>query len=586
MTTNGNLTGNQAYTLQSEAQKIYNSIRKDPRLNLPKEIRELADRVHFVGDETQPFFPVPVKCAESQAGLLGYIGLLALAIAKDRYKIDQHVEVDVAQSLMNGLGALFMRHEGDWVSGNSKMMGAVQRWDHGRTRELYRQLATNVYKTKDGRWFSLHGNMDPTPLLNMLNVPQHNEKNLTWPQILDMYSEVVGTMDSKTLDDWSNNVYRVPGTVCYEKHEFEQLPHGKAIKDEPYYNILPQPYYTQPPVSWDSFPFDSSDRRPLSGLKVLELARAIAAPTIGRVCASLGATVIRVSSSVNTELPITLMDGCLGKLSVDINLKTFEGRKKLLSLIQDADVFIDGYRPSVLEHLGFGRDAVLGLVANRDKGIVYCQENCYGWKGPWVIRPGWAQIADTICGIGIDMGRFHGFDEAHIFPGPNADYLTGHAGVAGVLHSLYLRARQGGSYVVQCSLLVSNLQMQSYGNYSEEQQSRLKERNKELVGSIRHYDEIVSHGKNLHAVKGFVADRSFEKAIKPEYFQQIDGSSWGLGPIDVVRLALQFKGDGGGKGMKSDWAVGAYPPGFHEAAWERKDNVDFEPIVPATFVQS
>lgn len=99
MTTNGNLTGNQAYTLQSEAQKIYNSIRKDPRLNLPKEIRELADRVHFVGDETQPFFPVPVKCAESQAGLLGYIGLLALAIAKDRYKFDQHVEVDVAKEV-------------------------------------------------------------------------------------------------------------------------------------------------------------------------------------------------------------------------------------------------------------------------------------------------------------------------------------------------------------------------------------------------------------------------------------------------------------------------------------------------------
>lgn len=397
MTSNGNLTGNQPYTLQSEAQKIYDSIWKDPRLNLPKEVQELADRVHFVGDETQPFFPVPVKCAESQAGLLGYIGLLALAIAKDRYKFDQHVEVDVAQSLMNGLGALFMRHEGDWISGNPKMMGAVQRWDHGKTRELYRQLATNVYKTKDGRWFSLHGNMDPTPLLNMLNVPQHNEKNLSWPQILDMYSEVVGTMDSKTLDDWSNNVYRVPGTVCYEKHEFEELPHGKAIKDEPYYNLLPQPYYTQPPVSWDSFPVDPSDRRPLSGLKVLELARAIAAPTIGRVCASLGATVIRVSSSVNTELPITLIDGCLGKLSVDINLKTFEGRKKLLSLIQDADVFIDGYRPSVLEHLGFGRDAVLGLVANRDKGIVYCQENCYGWKGPWVIRPGWAQIADTVC---------------------------------------------------------------------------------------------------------------------------------------------------------------------------------------------
>jgi crotonobetainyl-CoA:carnitine CoA-transferase CaiB-like acyl-CoA transferase len=110
----------------------------------------------------------------------------------------------------------------------------------------------------------------------------------------------------------------------------------------------------------------------------------------------LGATVIRVGSATNTELPITLVDGCIGKISVDINLKTFEGRKQLMKLIEDADVFVDGFRPSVLEHLGFGRDAVLGLVSKREKGIIYCQENCYGWKGPWVTRPGWAQIADTV----------------------------------------------------------------------------------------------------------------------------------------------------------------------------------------------
>jgi crotonobetainyl-CoA:carnitine CoA-transferase CaiB-like acyl-CoA transferase len=172
---------------------------------------------------------------------------------------------------------------------------------------------------------------------------------------------------------------------------------GQAIKDEPYYNLIADPYSQQPPVTWDSIPIpDSSDRRPLSGIKVLELARAIAAPTIGRVCAALGATVIRVSSATNTELPITLLDGCIGKISVDINLKTFEGRKKLMELIKDADVFVDGYRPSVMEHLGFGRDAVLGLTSERERGIVYCQENCYGWKGPWKIRPGWAQIADTV----------------------------------------------------------------------------------------------------------------------------------------------------------------------------------------------
>jgi hypothetical protein len=67
--------------------------------------------------------------------------------------------------------------------------------------------------------------MNPTPLLEMLNLPQHNEQNLAWPQILEMYMKVVGDVDSTTLDNWSNNVYRTPGTICYEKEEFEALPH-------------------------------------------------------------------------------------------------------------------------------------------------------------------------------------------------------------------------------------------------------------------------------------------------------------------------------------------------------------------------
>lgn len=164
---------------------------------------------------------------------------------------------------------------------------------------------------------------------------------------------------------------------------------------------------------------------------------------------------------------------------------------------------------------------------------------------------------------------------------------TGHAGAVGVLHALYLRSRQGGSFVVQCALLVANMQLLSYGKYSDEQQTQLKARNKGLVGSVRYYDEIVSHGKNLHAVKGFMADRPFENAVRPEYFQRIDGSVWGgLGDVHVVRLPVRFKGHDGKSGMRSDWAVGAYPPGYHKAAWKLEINSEFEPIMPAEFIQS
>lgn len=298
------------------------------------------------------------------------------------------------------------------MSGDKTQDAAVQRWDHGRTREVYRQLGTNVYQTKDGRWYQLHGSMDPTALLKMLEMPQHDDKGLDFMGIVQVYQDVIKNWDSELLDDWSNNVYRTPGTICYEVEEFAALPHvstflpltldenanvgqGIALKNEPWYNVIKQEYFSQPPVSWPTTT-DPDDCRPLAGIKILDLSRAIAAPTVSRVCAALGATVIRISSEVNTELPLTLIDGCTAKISVDLNLKTFEGRKKLMELIKDADIFVDGYRPSVLEHLGFGRDAVLGLCAKRPRGIIYVQENCYGWKGPWTIRPGWAQIADTV----------------------------------------------------------------------------------------------------------------------------------------------------------------------------------------------
>ncbi|KAJ4318832.1 hypothetical protein N0V84_006645 [Fusarium piperis] len=523
-----------SYTLQAEADRIFKSMVSDERLNLPQEAKQFASRVKFVGSETEPFYPVPFKCAESQAAVLGYIGTLALAISKARFNLDQDVSVDVAQALLAGLGALFMRCEDKWLSSSDKMVSAVKRWDHGKTRELYRQLGTNIYKTKDGRWYSLHGNMDPTPLLTMLRLPQHDEKNRSWAEILDMYMEIVAQLDSEDLDNESNNVYRLPGTICYEKEEFQALPQGIALKDEPWYNLTREPY-NQAPVAWPE-PSDPSDQRPLSGIKVLELARAIAAPTVGRVCAALGATVIRVSSATNTELPITLIDGCVGKISVDINLKTFEGRKKLMELIKDADVFVDGYRPSVLEHLGFGRDAVFGLVARRDRGIVYCQENCYGWKGPWVTRPGWAQIADAVTGVGLSVGRFNGFDEAHIFPGPNADYF--------------------------------------YGEYDQDQIEKLKKRNPELVGHMRHYDEIVSHGRNRHCVRGFIADRPFEDALPKHYYQTLSGVGWGLPDIDVVRFPLSLSK------TSTDFPVGAFPPGYHVPKWAAEENITFEKIAP------
>jgi hypothetical protein len=121
--------------------------------------------------------------------------------------------------------------------------------------------------------------------------------------------------------------------------------------------------------------------------------------------------------------------------------------------------------------------------------------------------------------------------------------------------------------------VVSNLHLLSFGEYKEDQLVALKARNPELIGHMRHYDEIRSHGANRHCVRGYIADRPFERAIKDVYYQTIDGSPWGIkGDLNVINLGLRMSG------TKTDFPLGAAPPGYHLPQWEAARNPDFVPL--------
>lgn len=148
---------------------------------------------------------------------------------------------------------------------------------------------------------------------------------------------------------------------------------------------------------------------------------------------------------------------------------------------------------------------------------------------------------------------------------------TGHAGVLGILNALIQRNRYGGSYVVQCSLLASNMQLLSYGGYNEGQLDRLRKRNSNTVGKIRHYDEILSQARMRYTNAAFVADRT-ETCMKKEFFQTVDGSPWGLGPLELVATPLKMSR------TRTDFRLGTSPPGYHLPQWTAVKNADFKPL--------
>lgn len=140
----------------------------------------------------------------------------------------------------------------------------------------------------------------------------------------------------------------------------------------------------------------SSVSRVLGGIKVLELCRIIAGPTIARILGEYGADVIKVTGPGLSDVPFFQVDGNMNKHATEIDLKSSEGRNVFERLLVDVDIIIDGYRPGALDKLGYGPKSMAKLAEKRGKGIVYVNENCFGYVGEWAGRPGWQQIADCV----------------------------------------------------------------------------------------------------------------------------------------------------------------------------------------------
>lgn len=219
----------------------------------------------------------------------------------------------------------------------------------------------------------------------------------TYDSAVEKIQSVVSKIDSAHLDELMNEQYRQAGTVAWSSDEYFASEHGQRSGKAGLYEIIKDADSKQPASWWpenESLP--SSPARPLAGLKVIDLTRIIAAPSITRGLAELGASVMRVMSPHITDMSPLHHDLNWGKWNAYLHLKDEKDKEKLRKLIVEADVIVDGYRPGVMERLGFGRQAIFDLVKNRDRGIIHVRENCYGWHGPWNHRSGWQQISDAV----------------------------------------------------------------------------------------------------------------------------------------------------------------------------------------------
>jgi crotonobetainyl-CoA:carnitine CoA-transferase CaiB-like acyl-CoA transferase len=143
-----------------------------------------------------------------------------------------------------------------------------------------------------------------------------------------------------------------------------------------------------------------------------------------------------------------VIDTGRGKLSTALDLRSAAGRAALIALLEDADIFIQGYRPGGLDALGFGPDA----VARLRPGIVYVSLSAYGHAGPWAQRRGFDSLVQTASGFNDAEGKAAGKDEPRPLPAQALDHATGYLMAFAAMAALMRRAHEGGSWLVRASL--------------------------------------------------------------------------------------------------------------------------------------
>ena len=150
----------------------------------------------------------------------------------------------------------------------------------------------------------------------------------------------------------------------------------------------------------------TTSRRPLDGIRVIEIGQLLAGPFAGCMLAYFGAEVIKIEPP-KTGDPIrgwrvveegtSLWWRSLGrnKKSVTLDLKQDAGRKLAKQLIDGADVVIENFRPGVMEDWGLGP----GDCKEKNPGLVYARISGYGQDGPYANKPGFASVCEGISGF-------------------------------------------------------------------------------------------------------------------------------------------------------------------------------------------
>ena len=195
----------------------------------------------------------------------------------------------------------------------------------------------------------------------------------------------------------------------------------------------------------------------LDDIKVLDLTTNVAGPSAAAIFSDYGATVYHIEAPEGDAIRnlFPRMDGKSlahgwmnrGKKSLALNLKDPRAVEVVKKLAAECDVFLEGYRPGVMDRFGLGYDVIKEI----NPKIIYCHLSAFGQSGPYAKKPGYDLIGQALSGMVSTTGEKggrplkHGVTIADLYAGTNT--------FAAIMTALHHQRRTGEGQEIDTSLL-------------------------------------------------------------------------------------------------------------------------------------
>jgi crotonobetainyl-CoA:carnitine CoA-transferase CaiB-like acyl-CoA transferase len=199
---------------------------------------------------------------------------------------------------------------------------------------------------------------------------------------------------------------------------------------------------------------------PLHGYRIVDLTSMVSGPSATMLLADQGADVIKVENprdggdhtraAANRRggFSASFLNNNRNKRSLALDLKRPEALDALKRVIRRADVFVQNFRPGVIERMGLGEDVVRALAPK----IIYVSICGFGDTGPYATKPVYDPLIQALSGLATVQA---GSDAAPprlvrtILP----DKLTGVVAAQAITAALLARERSGEGQHVRLSML-------------------------------------------------------------------------------------------------------------------------------------